>query len=489
MDDPSFLKKIIKIKGPKKLYIYSFIIGILSGFAALGFSYVLSLAESFTFGYLAQIDLGHGGGEFSLAHNGADSDTSSIGSQDNFRPIVFFFIPIVGLFLSGLIVQLFDKQSGGAGTDAMIHAFHEKEGKIRKRTPIIKSIATICTLAGGGSAGKEGPMAQIGSSIGSIFTHMLGVGPRAARSLFIAGAAGSLGAIFRAPLGAAITAVEVLYREDFESDSLIPSIIASISGYFVFTSFRGFGTLFHIGELGFSSWQELFFYVILGFICYPVGYIYVKIYQKIGRYFSVFDWPISVKALMGGCMISLISLVSWESIGSGFGFLQKIMQDDYLSSSSGLSSFLSPEKGIWFLSLYLLMIIILKIFSTSFTVGSGASGGVFGPSIFIGGILGALVGNLSQYFFPDMVASPKPYIVVGMAGFFAGVANAPIGSVIMVCELTGSYHLLAPLLIVAVLSIILSSKISIYEEQKPNKFRSPAHWWDIMKEKGLEGKR
>ena len=267
MNDPSFpakvkkLQDVIKIKSPQRLYLYSFIIGIISGFTALGFSYALSLAESFTFG------------------------SNHIGAQDNSRPMIFFFIPIIGLFLSGLIVQLFDKQSQGAGTDAMISAFHEKEGRIKKRTPIVKSIATICTLAGAGSAGKEGPMAQIGSSLGSIIARFLGVGPRAARSLFVAGAAGALGAIFRAPLGAAITSVEVLYREDFESDCLIPSIISSISGYFIFTSFRGFDTLFHIGEIGFSNWQELFFYVILGSICYPVGYVYVKIYEIVSGFF------------------------------------------------------------------------------------------------------------------------------------------------------------------------------------------------------------
>ena len=472
MDLPTLLKELQKsftVKGPKKLYLYSFIVGIVSGFAALGFSYLLSLAEEFTLNHLARLNLGE--------------DGETLGTQENFNPLIFFFIPVTGLFLSGLMVQFFDKRSRGAGTDAMIHAFHEEEGRVKKRTPIIKMAATICTLAGAGSAGKEGPMAQIGASLGSILARFLKVGPRAARSLFIAGAAGALGAIFQAPLGAAITAVEVLYREDFESDCLIPSIIASISGYYIFTSFSGFETVFHIKTLSFSGWQELFFYLILGFVCYPIGYIYIRVYDAIGNFFSDLNIPISMKALLGGCLVSLIGLISWESIGSGFGFLQKLMNNQDLSLNSTLQTLLPPQEGIGFLLIYLLGIIFLKIFATSFTIGSGASGGVFGPSIFIGGVLGAIVGHLSHHFFPDIVVSPIPYIVVGMAGFFAGVANAPIGSVIMVCELTGGYQLLAPLLIVAVLSIILSSKLSIYKEQKLNKFRSPAHWWDISNEK------
>ena len=391
-------------------------------------------------------------------------------------------LPIVGLFISGLLVQFFDKKAGGAGTDALIRSFHEEEGHIRVRTPFVKALATIATLAGAGSAGKEGPIAHIGSGIGSIVGKLLGCGPRAGRSLFIAGMAGALGAIFRAPLGAAIVAVEVLYREDFESDSLVPAIISSITGYFIFTSFRGFHTVFEIKDIAFRNWEELLFYFILGVTCFVFGYIFVKIYHYTHERFSGWKLPISVRALFGGLVVSLIGLLSQESIGSGFGFLQKLMKEEQLSSMSFLGSyFFSPEnvKNIHYVIVYLFIIVILKILATSFTIGSGASGGVFGPSIFIGGVLGAAVGLWANHFFPQIVVSPVPYLVVGMAGFFAGVANAPIGSVIMVCELTGSYQLLAPLLFVAVLSIIFSSRFSIYKGQKQNKFHSPAHSWDM----------
>ncbi len=471
------LRKLVGTTTEKKVYLFSVVIGVLSGFSALGFSYLLAFVEDISFHQFANIDLGYAQGEFSLTRERITDNNHAV-----YVPIFFFMLPIIGLFLSGLLVQLFDKKSGGAGTDALIHSFHEEEGKIKFRTPFVKAFATIATLAGAGSAGKEGPIAHIGSGIGSICAKILGCGPRAGRSLFIAGMAGALGAIFRAPLGAAIIAVEVLYKEDFESDSLVPAIISSITGYFVFTTFRGFHTVFQIKESMFRNWEELFFYIILGIACSLFGYIFVKTYTAVHALFSRLELPTSIRGLLGGLVVAIIGIFSEQSIGSGFGFLQELMREENLHSISILGGyFFSPEniKNVHAIIAYLFIIIFLKIIATSFTIGSGASGGVFGPSIFIGGTLGAAIGLVSQYFFPKIVLSPVPYLVVGMAGFFAGVANAPIGSVIMVCELTGSYQLLAPLLVVAILSIIFSSRFSIYTGQKDNKFHSPAHSWDM----------
>ena len=467
------IRAIAKISDSRRLYMYSILVGITSGLVALLFSYVLAFIENFTLHDLAGVDLGSAAGEYSLAKPGGDS---------MFHPLIFFLLPVCGLFLSGLVVQLFDHDAKGAGTDAMIQAFHEKEGMVKKRTPLVKWVATILNLAGGGSAGKEGPVAQIGSGLGSLFGRFLKSGARARRTLFIAGMAGGLGAVFRAPLGAAIISVEVLYREDFESDSLIPAIIASITGYFVFTLARGFDTVFHIAEYPFNDWRELYFYFFLGMMCFLFGYLFVKIHDAVEDAFSKMKAPLCIKTLIGGGLVGCIGLISWESIGSGFGFLQSLMYQENLKAESLIKTFFLDsvtKETLWGTVAYLFLIILLKMFSTAFTIGSGASGGVFGPSIFIGGVLGGLVGFVSNYYFPDIVSSPIPYIVVGMAGFFSGVANAPIGSVIMVCELTGSYQLLAPLLVVAVMSIIFSQKFSIYKNQKMNKFQSPAHEWDM----------
>ncbi|RME88727.1 MAG: chloride channel protein, partial [Candidatus Hydrogenedentota bacterium] len=178
--------------------------------------------------------------------------------------------------------------------------------------------------------------------------------------------------------------------------------------------------------------------------------------------------------------VAIVGFFVHESLGSGLGFLQKLMSGENLISHSPLSNLLLRNHSSQHaLMLFLLLVAVAKIVTTSFTIGSGGSGGLLVPSLFIGGCLGAAVGLFGQIYFPSITSSYIPFIPVGMASFFAGVANAPIASVIMVTEMTGSYVLLAPLITVAVISMILCHKFSLYDNQKLNKFESPAHTWDI----------
>ena len=463
-----FLKfrKFAKIHSANKLYFYSILVGIASGCTALLFHFLVSLAEDFTFYRLVGLNLG----------DPSEKDFSKV----IYQPVFLFFLPVVGSFLSTLCIHFFDKNSEGAGTDAMIDAFHNNQAQVSYKTPIVKMIATIFNLAGAGSAGKEGPISQIGASLGSLISNFLGLGARARRTLFLAGMAGALGAIFKAPLGAALVAVEILYKKDFESDALIPSIIASLTGYFIFTSFEGFDNILSVPHYGFTNWQELYIYLVLGFFCFVFGYIFIKFFHFISKSTKKMKTPLYIRGLISGSILGCIGLISYESIGSGLNFLYSTMNQDIMSESILFESIKKNiPNSIMVLPLFFLVVSIFKIFSTSINIGMGVSGGVFSPSLFIGGMLGAMVGFTAQALFPDLVISPVPYIIVGMGGFFAGVANAPIGTVIMVCELTGNYTLLTPLLLVSVLSIILSSKWSIYKNQKNTKFESPAHSWEM----------
>ena len=464
------LRRLAKISSPKKFYLYAIFIGGISGLIALGFSYLLNIAEHYTLHHLAGIDLGSPAGE----------NSSNEGTLLHYSPLILFILPAVGAFISGFLTQKFDPDAAGAGTDAMIYTFHEKKGVAKARTPIVKAFATLAILASGGSAGKEGPLSQIGASIGSIFAKSAGFGPKATRSLYLAGMAGALGAVFLAPLGAALTSVEVLYKEDFESESLVPSILASITGYFVFTGAKGFHQVFALPASSFTDWYELIIYFGLGLACFGAGFIFVKLYHFIWRFFNKIPAPLMLRTTLGGLLVGTIGIICHESLGSGFGFIQKLMQNDGLMSLSSLSQFiLSNGYSVYSTIFFLLIVALLKMLTTSLTIGSGGSGGVFGPSLFIGGTIGAAIGMLAEHLFPNITTSYIPFIPVGMAGFFAGVANAPIASVIMVCELTGSYVLLPPLLTVAIISIIFSHRFSIYTTQKKNKFESPAHSWDI----------
>ncbi len=424
----------------RTIYFYSFVTGLLIGLLTILFYKVLIFLLQFNFQAVGQSPLGH---------------------------LALLILPIVGGLLTGLITYYWAPEAAGTGTELFLDTFHNKEGVMRRRSPWAKALASLCTLSTGGSAGKEGPTAQIGAGIGSTIGRLLKMGARAQRTLLLAGAAGGLGAIFRAPLGGALTAIEVLYKEDFESDALVPCIISSVTAYTVFSSVVGFGHIFNLEIESFHSPVELLFYIVLGFLCSGVGWLFVKFFHGMHDY--VFArlplWKPLIPAF-GGLLVGCVIFFFPEVIGDGFGILQDSIDGEF--------------GGNWVTATRLFAFFaLLKIVTTTFTVQSGGSGGVFGPSLFIGGMLGGLVGTLSHHFFPEHVTSVAPFIVVGMASFFAGVANASIAALVMVSELTGGYELLPPLMVVSVIALIFSRKWSIYRNQVKNKFFSRAHLWDM----------
>lgn len=426
-------------------------VGAASGLFAVAFFYLLGLAKHFTFYVLA--------GYISPSPAGEQLFEPASGLQ--FRRWVFFLLPIAGGMLSGLIVYLLAPEAEGHGTDAMIDAFHNKRGKIRQRVPFIKAVATIVTLASGGSAGREGPIAQIGAGIGSMVASLFKLSDQERRNLLLAGCGGGLAAIFRAPLGSAVTAIEVLYREDFETEALVPTIISSITAYIIFAELFGFHTIFYFPEYKFSDPRELIFYFLLGLVCVPIGMFYIKIFYGMRDYiFRPLRIPRYFKPALGGLGVGVIGLFFPQVYGDGWGWIQLAILGKL---SIGL----------------MLIVALLKIFATSCTISSGGSGGVFGPTLFIGGMIGGAIGFISNHFFPSIVQHPGAFVVVGMAAFFAGVANAPIGSLLMCSEMTQGYGLIAPLMLVSIIAVIFTKKYSIYEMQVKNRLHSPAHIGDF----------
>ncbi|MBW2397567.1 MAG: chloride channel protein [Deltaproteobacteria bacterium] len=417
-----WLRKHLTSINPRTIYLYSVVIGVLSGLGALAFNELLHAATEITMHGWARVVLPEPTGE---ASNLPIPDGPP-------RRWVLFFLPVVGGLISGLLVKTFAPEAEGTGTDGYIDAFHNKAGSMRRRVPWVKSLATLATLSSGGSAGKEGPIAQIGAGIGSALGRTLKVGARARRTMMVAGAAGGLGAIFRAPLGGALTAVEVLYKEDLETDALTPAILSSVTAYTVFCSVNGFDHVFsYVGE-SFHTPIRLLFYMVLGLVCSGAGFLYVNFLHGSKRVF--FDrLPINKYLIppLGGLLVGTIGLAYPQAMGQGFGYVQQLILGQ-------------PIDGIQATVGFLATLAVLKIVTTSFTISSGGSGGVFAPSLFIGALLGGCVGTLSQQYFPALVPDVAPFVVVGMGAFFAGVANAPIASLMMVCELTGAYELLPP---------------------------------------------
>jgi len=450
------VRKLLTSINPRTIYLYSVIIGLLSGLGALAFNELLHLTTEVTMTSWAQLSVPQPLGERDFADPAGPT-----------RRWLLFLLPIAGGLLSGLLVRTFAPEAEGTGTDGYIDAFHNKAGSMRGRVPIVKSLATLSTLASGGSAGKEGPIAQIGAGIGSALGRYIKMGARARRTLMVAGAAGGLGAIFRAPLGGALTAVEVLYKEDLETDALTPAILSSVAAYTVFCSVKGFEHVFAYGGESFHSPLQLVFYAVLGLVCSAAGYLYVHFLHGSKR--LLFDkLPINKYLVppLGGLIVGTIGFAYPQALGQGFGYVQQLILHQ-------------PVDGIATSVRFLAIIAVLKIVTTSCTISSGGSGGVFAPSLFIGAMLGGCVGELGQEFFPALVPDIAPFVVVGMGAFFAGVANAPIASLMMVCELTGAYELLPPLMVVAIIALVTSRRWSIYTTQVNDKFSSRAHLWEM----------
>lgn len=427
------------------------VLGLISGCAASAFFFILEWSKYFFLDYLAGYSPQTAAGEHLV--------TATSGTP--LRPWVFFFVPAFGGLISGALVYFFAPEAAGAGTNAMLDAFHNKRGQMRSRVPLVKGLASIITLATNGSAGRQGPIVQVGAGLGSWVGRIIGLTVSDLRLMLLAGAAGGLGAIFRAPMGSALLSTELLYHEDFETEGIIPCVISAVVAYTIFSFFFGYQSIFFTPDFRFQNPLELVFYGILGLLCVPVGRFYIWFFYGLREhFFAKIPVPSHLKPAIGGLFVGFIGLLVPQALGGGYGWLQLAILGE-LSVATMAS------------------IVLFKILSTSFTVSSGGSGGVFAPSLFIGGMLGGVVGGVGHYFFPQVVHHSGAFVLVGMASFFAGVAKVPIGAILMVSEMTGSYHLLAPLLFASAIHLLLNRHVTIYNRQVINRFSSPAHVGDI----------
>ncbi|MGM0418599.1 MAG: chloride channel protein [Thermodesulfobacteriota bacterium] len=434
-------------------WITSFlVIGIVSGIGAVIFEYMCGLGTHFFMDYLAGFN--------PPLPDGEHSHFESTGRP--FNKWILLILPAVGGLISGIIVYVFAPEAEGHGTDSAIDAYHNKGGLIRARVPIVKTIASTITLTSGGSGGREGPIAQIGAGFGSFLATKLNLTDRERRIMMAAGIGAGVGAIFRAPLAGALFAAEVLYKDpDFESEVIIPAGIASVIGYCIFCLLFGWGSLFHSPNFQFSEPVSLIPYTILAFILVILGKFYCDVFYKVTDLFKKIPVMPHFKPAIGGLATGIIGFFFPYTLASGYGYIQEAI-------------FL--EKTILFLAI----LAVGKIFTTAFTIGSGGSGGVFGPSVVIGGAVGGAVGLIFHNFFPGAVSDPGAFVVVGMAGFFTVVSNTPISTIIFVSEMTNSYHLLLPSLLVCALCYVFSGDTTIYKKQVKRRVDSPAHQGEFM---------
>jgi CIC family chloride channel protein len=447
-------QQIFDLESSGRLIFCSVIVGIVSGLGAALFLYLLETTQ--------QLALGHIEGYFPPA---AGTDTAAHAIQLPSRWWAVLAIPSLGGLLCGILVYQWAPEAEGHGTDAMVKSFHRLKGIIRGRVPIVKALASVITIGTGGSAGREGPIAQIGAGFGSFLGQKLHLSHRDCRLLVLAGAAGGIGAIFRAPLGGALFVGEVLYSTAaVEFEAFVPAVASSIIAYSVFVGVYGHGLEFKPASgLAFHGFHELPFYLVFAVVCALVGFVYVTTFYGLrNRFFRKLPLPRTLIPAVGGLLVGAMALVLPQVMAGGYGWIQLALDG---RMSTGL----------------LLALVFAKIAATSFTISSGGSGGVFAPSLFIGAMLGGAFGQTANQLFPGAIVQPEAFVLVGMGGFFAGVAKVPLTALIMVCEMSGSYELLVPLMLVSFVTVaILSSRWTLYEEQVRSLIDSPAHLGDFV---------
>ena len=393
------------------------------------------------------------------------------------RPWMIPIITTLGGLLTGFIVFKFAPEAKGHGTDAAIAAFHRHAGKVRARIPLIKMIASSITIGSGGSAGREGPMAQISAGFGSLFAKIMRRGTYYRRLALAVGVGSGIGTIFKAPLGGALFGAEVLYHRDYEVEAIIPALIASVIGYGIFCIYSGWGHVFTLPQISFHYAPELLCYAILGVICGLVGILYVKVFYSIERLFNKLRIPPHFKPAIGGLTTGIIGMAFPQVLEMGYGWIVGLAHNK-IPVMYWNGKWIYPKTWMEFVAC-LFILAILKIVATAFTIGSGGSGGVFAPGLVIGAFTGAAVGNIFINLFPELISNKEHFIasttVIGMMALFGGISKAPVATLIMVSEMTGEYEMMAPAALAIAISYILTGRISIYAEQVPSRVYSPAH--------------
>jgi CIC family chloride channel protein len=381
--------------------------------------------------------------------------------------ILILLIPALGGLLCGFLVRTFAPEAVGDGTDHLVRAFHTRNGTLRNRVPVTKTMSSFLTLGSGGSAGFEGPVTLFGSWTAHCLSQGLQLNNRDRRTMMLAGASGAIGGLFQIPLGGAFFAVEVLYASAaLELSAILPCILASIVGYSVFRYIHGDVHLITLPDsMGIHSpLDPVMFLLFVPFLALA-GLFFVKCVHELRyRFFlrlPIADW---FRPALGGFLVGCIALIFPQVFGTGQEWMYALLNGSL------------PFALI-------LALILPKMLATAFTVSSGGSGGLFAPSLFIGGLIGGALGHGTHILFAYFNVPYAPpditmCVLVGMSVFFAGVAKLPFAAAIVVCEMSGfHYEFLIPLIALNLLHVAMQSPtVSLHEEQVLAPIDSPAHF-------------
>ena len=458
-----------RLRGQVRILGLSIVVGLVAGLAAIAFYAATEAVAYYT--------LDKGAGYRPEPHPAGEIKFRWMPPTDRpLTPWLLVLIPTLGGLAAGLIIYTFAPEAEGHGTDAVIGAYHKHQGYMRPRVPIVKMIASALTIGTGGSGGREGPIAQIAAGFGSALADMLKLRPAERRVLLAAGMGAGIGAIFRAPVAGALFAAEVLYSSpEFEPEVILPAALASVIAYSTFGAAFGWAPLFSIPELVFADPRQLLAYTALALFMVPLAMLYTRTFYGLTALFRRLPGPRHVRPAIGALLTGLVALGLYYAFDRNPAALA-VLSFGYGGVQGALTE--TAAMGGWLL----IAIALGKLLATSLTIGSGGSGGVFGPSMVIGACSGGALGIALNHLWPELVPNPSSFAVVGMAGFFAAAAKTPFSTLIIVSEMTGGYLLLLPALWVTAIAFMLSDRQSIYSQQVESRSRSMAHQGAFVRE-------
>jgi len=421
--------KNISILGPLRtnehtiMAVMAVIVGLAGGFGAVGFRYLIRVIQAIAYGSSAEL-------------------------LDVVKTIPWYvkvWIPALGGLFVGPLVYFLAREAKGHGVPEVMEAVALKGGVIRKRIVFVKSLASAISISSGGSVGREGPIVQIGSAIGSTLGQALKVSADRMRTLVGCGAAAGIAATFNSPIAGSMFALEVVLG-DFGLATFSPIVISAVVATAVSRHFLGDIPAFIVPAYDLVSAWEFPLYLFLGLFCGAAGVAFTKTLYWVEDRFDDLKFPEYLKAIIGGLVLGVAGLYFPQILGVGYGAIDLALMQKIAG---------------WLM----LVLVVVKMLATSITIGSGGSGGIFAPSLFVGAMAGGFFGGVVHHLFPAVTAEPGAYSIVGMGALVAATTHGPLTAILILFEMTGEYKIILPLMLACIIGTITSGQLlrdSIY---------------------------
>jgi chloride channel protein, CIC family len=407
------------------LLVLALVVGCGAGFGAIAFRWLI---KTFTL-------LLSGHADYAAAGHAANPHVPWLG-----RWFVVLAPAVAGL-LYGPLVQRFAREARGHGVPEVMYAVARRGGRIAPQVAVVKSLASALCIGGGGSVGREGPIVQIGSALGSTLGRLVRVTEERMRVLVACGAAGGIAATFNAPLAGVFFAMELILRE-FTAESFGMVVLASVTASVIGRAAFGDSPFLHLPPFAVHHLSEYLLFALLGVLAGAVGVGFTRVLYRIeDACDALWRGPEWARPAAGGLLLGLLLLLLPEMYGVGYPVLEHAVAGGYVIG-------------------FLLLLLLGKVLATSLTIGIGGSGGVFAPSLFMGAMLGAAFGAGAHHLVPGVAGPVGTYGLIGMGAVFAGAARAPITAVVIMFELTGEYAIILPLMAAIVLAAGVGAALS-----------------------------